>query len=74
MDADSQSTDDEAGPKFIQHCHGITLKENLKNAKEEDWKKLCIQNFDFIQQEFESNKYRDLTAAKFANQSDTDEI
>lgn len=46
----------------------------MKNAKEEDWKKLCIQNFEFIQQEFESNKDRNLTAAKFANQSDYEEI
>jgi hypothetical protein len=52
----------------------MVLRDSMKKASEEDWKHLCIKNFDFIEQVFESNKDKNLTAAKLAAESDFNEI
>ena len=66
--------DEDQKPKVKQHVNGMLLKESLKEASEEEWKQLCIKNFSFIQQEFESKKDTQMTAAKLAAMSDEAEI
>lgn len=66
--------DEDQKPKVKQHVKGMLLKESLKEASEEEWKQLCIKNFSFIQQEFESKKDTQMTAAKLAAMSDEAEI
>lgn len=53
----------------------MTLKNAFKGGNAEaEWKKLGIKNFDFIQQAFESNKYKNLSAARLAYESDFSEL
>jgi len=66
--------DEDQKPKVKQHVKGMLLKESMKEASEEEWKQLCIKNFSFIQQEFESKKDTQMTAAKLATMSDEAEI
>jgi len=35
-------------PKFKQHVSSITLNATYSKATDEQWKQLCIKNFDFI--------------------------
>jgi len=35
-----------------QKIETISLKKKMKNATEDDWKELCISNFDFIKEKF----------------------
>ena len=68
---EKQEEDDSDTVKEWKHCKSITLKPN---TVEEDWKKLCIKNFDFVQEAIESNKDPKITAAKLASQSDYEEV
>ena len=75
INADAKEPGDEdQKPKVKQHVKGLLLKESMKEASEKEWKQLCIKNFSFIQQEFESKKDPKMTAAKLAVMSDEAEI
>jgi len=64
--------DDDLTKKSIK---SITLKAAFKGKNaESEWKKLCIKNFDFIGQRFESNKFKNLSAAQLAYESDFSEL
>lgn len=53
----------------------LKLKDAFNGQDPEaEWKKLCINNFDFVQQEFESNKFDDVTPAGLAAKSDFNEL
>lgn len=71
---DKDSDMDDLQPKQKQHVKSITLKDSLKNANDSEWKKLCISNFDFIKQQFESNKDQNITAANLAQMADHEDL
>lgn len=67
---DASSVDEDRQIAYKWHCQGIALKSSLKNATEDDWKKLCIENFDFVKEQFISHKNTSLTAAELAYKED----
>jgi len=70
---DAASDTDELQPVFKQHVLSVTLKDSFKKASDEDWKKLCIENFDFVRIALESNKDKKMNAAKLAKYHDREE-
>lgn len=50
------------------------MNATYSKASNEDWKKLCIKNFDFVSLQLTTNKYPNMTAAQLAAQNDYEEI
>lgn len=65
---DTASVDSSAEKKFKVHFKKIIPKDSLKS--DDDWKNLCISNFDFVRQELTSFKDRKISAAKLAEMYD----
>ena len=50
------------------------MKATLSKASDDQWKELCIKNFDFISMQLTTNKNPKMSAAQLAIQNDYEEI
>lgn len=71
----TKSLDGQDAYKLVRtlHVKSMKLKSDVMKT-EEDWKKICMQTYPFIDQELSSNKDTSISAAKLAKMHDDMEL
>lgn len=71
----TKSLDGQDAYKLVRtlRVKSMNLKSDIIKT-EEDWKRICMQNYPFIDQELNSNKDKNINAAKLAKMHDDMEL